>query len=463
MDTSVLIFLLFFLVIIGFIVSLIVLLKNRNSIKNEYLKLQAKYKDVIDLDEYKEKVKKETNEIIENKNEEVEKLDSEISNLKASYSEKHSYYEKLLHEINLYEETEEIFSYGLYKPHFDFDTSEKYKIEIQKVRDEEKSCIKNGVAAVCSEQWTVNGSKAEGTKQTKRYIKLMLRAFNGECDAMIADVRWNNASKMEERLSKSYEAINKMGETHSTEITKKYKDLKLKELRLSYEYQEKLHKEKEEQRLIREQMREEEKLQKEIEKKQKEVEKQQKEEAELQKKLKEAYEQGKQSEAEKYEKQINDLNQIIENSQRTISQAQQTKVGHVYIISNIGSFGQNVYKIGMTRRLEPMDRVDELGDASVPFSFDVHAMIKSDNAPALETSLHKHFENKRVNLINSRKEFFYVTLDEIEKFIKESNMDVEFTETAEAREFRESEAIRESQKKKQIKKEAENTEIPTSI
>ncbi len=212
-------------------------------------------------------------------------------------------------------------------------------------------------------------------------------------------------------------------------------------------------------------MREEEKVQKEIERKQKEVEKQQKEAAELEKKLQEAIGQAKQEEAEKYQTQIANLQQQIENSQRAISQAQQTKTGYVYIISNIGSFGENVYKIGMTRRLEPMDRIDELGSASVPFEFDVHAMIKSDNAPELENSLHKYFSAKRVNLVNPRKEFFFVTLEEIEKYAKENNINVEFTKIAEARSYRESEAIRNANQKKAAGFETQTlfSDIPDSI
>ena len=113
-----------------------------------------------------------------------------------------------------------------------------------------------------------------------------------------------------------------------------------------------------------------------------------------------------------------DLVEAHEKNQRAKSMAEQTRAGHVYIISNIGSFGENIYKIGMTRRLEPIDRVKELGDASVPFIFDVHAMIYSEDAPTLEKKLHKVFENKRVNLVNSRKEFFNITLDEVEEEVK---------------------------------------------
>jgi hypothetical protein len=121
--------------------------------------------------------------------------------------------------------------------------------------------------------------------------------------------------------------------------------------------------------------------------------------------------------------------------------AQQTKRGHVYVISNIGSFGDNIYKIGMTRRLEPTDRVKELGDASVPFQFDIHAMIYSEDAPALENALHRLFEKKSVNLVNFRKEFFRVTLDEIEKAIKENGFDAELIRTPEAAEYRETLAL----------------------
>ena len=113
------------------------------------------------------------------------------------------------------------------------------------------------------------------------------------------------------------------------------------------------------------------------------------------------------------------------------------KAGYVYIISNIGAFGENVYKIGMTRRLDPQDRVDELGDASVPFNFDVHAMIFSDDAPALEAALHRAFENRKLNMVNQRREFFNVTLDEIKEVIKENfDKTVEFIDVPDAEQYR---------------------------
>ena len=121
------------------------------------------------------------------------------------------------------------------------------------------------------------------------------------------------------------------------------------------------------------------------------------------------------------------------------------KAGYVYVISNIGAFGENVYKIGMTRRLDPQERVDELGDASVPFRFDVHAMIFSDDAPALETALHHAFEDKKLNMVNQRREFFNVTLDEIKKVVQENyDKTVEFVDIPDAEQYRISKKMREN-------------------
>ena len=133
------------------------------------------------------------------------------------------------------------------------------------------------------------------------------------------------------------------------------------------------------------------------------------------------------------------LKKVEADKENVLEREQNTRAGYVYVISNIGSFGDDVYKIGMTRRLEPMDRVKELGDASVPFEFDVHAMIFSEDAPALETILHNTFKNNQVNKVNPRKEFFKVKLDDIEKVVKENfNATVTFTKVAEAAQYRES-------------------------
>jgi hypothetical protein len=135
------------------------------------------------------------------------------------------------------------------------------------------------------------------------------------------------------------------------------------------------------------------------------------------------------------------LKEAEQKNQRALSMAQQTKTGHVYVISNIGSFGDDVYKIGLTRRLEPLDRIKELGDASVPFEFDVHALIASDDAPALERSLHRHFLALQINKVNPRKEFFRVPLRQIRTELESLGIQAGWTMAAEAAEYRESRAI----------------------
>jgi hypothetical protein len=281
---------------------------------------------------------------------------------------------------------------------------------------------------------------------TNNFLKLVLRAFNGECDAAVMKVKYNNIQTMENRINKCYEDLNKLSQTTNCEITSQFLDLKLRELWLTHEYQEMKFEEQEEQRIIRERMREEEKALREFEKAKQDAEKEERRYQEALEKARRELESATGKTQEKLQDQIEDLQKKLseaEANKRAISQAQQTKSGHVYIISNIGSFGENVYKIGMTRRLEPMDRVKELGDASVPFPFDVHAMISCQNAPELESHLHKYFDNRRMNKTNQRKEFFRISLEEILQSVQGldrergiSKSEVRFTKVAEASEYR---------------------------
>lgn len=277
---------------------------------------------------------------------------------------------------------------------------------------------------------------------TGRGIRLTARAFNNECDAAISNARWNNAEKMALRVEKAFDAINKLNESSAILISDRYLELKLMELRLTHEYREKKQQEKEEQGEIRRQMREEAQFQKELDITIKDEAKHQK----LLDKAKAEASKAIGSELERLNAKIVQLDDELQKAhakaERAKSMAEQTRIGHVYVISNAGSFGEHVYKIGMTRRLEPLDRVRELGDASVPFLFDVHAMICSDDAPALEKSIHRIFEQKRVNMVNNRREFFNVTLDQIKLEVKNLAPNAEFIETAEAREFRESLVIK---------------------
>jgi hypothetical protein len=416
--------------------------KERDVFKNDIDVIKNRYANIIDVD----KALAEKNSELKNLTLKTSNLQLEYqlksNDLKKEYTEKKDVYDEFLKELSILEESLENISYGLYKPHYSYDTSEAYKVQLEKIRDKQTVLLKGEKATYCATKWNIGGSEKEGEKMVKQISKLMLRAFNGECDAAVAKVSWSNIANMEARIDKAFEAINKLGATNHISIVDDYKKLKIDELRLEFEVQEKIYQEKEEQRRIKEQMREEEKALREIEKMQKQAED---DEAKYQKALEKAQadvEQATGKQLDALNAKIIELQRNLQNAsqqkQRAISQAQLTRSGHVYVISNIGSFGDNVYKIGMTRRLDPLDRVKELGDASVPFDFDVHAIIYSPDAPSLESSLHKQFDNKRLNRVNTKREFFQVTIDEIENAVRSFNLNIQMTKIAEAKEYRES-------------------------
>lgn len=404
-----------------------------------------RYKPIIEIEAEVEKQKKDFAELITLKNAEIKNLEDNFDNLSSDYQSALETYTNLRKEISLFENKLDLVEFGVYDPIYDFEKSEDYREEQKRVIELQKDMINSENAAICLTNWTIDGSEAKGRASTKRYIKLTLRAFNGECDALISKVKWNNINQMSERIKKSFETINKIGESQTVSIQPGYLELKLNELNLEYEYQLKKQKEKEELRAAQELMREEDKARREFEQAQKESEK---EELNYQKALEKARKEIEQATGDKHDKlqtQIDKLEQELKEAhdkkERAVSMAQQTKRGHVYVISNIGSFGEKVFKIGMTRRLEPEDRVKELGDASVPFQFDIHAMIFSEDAPTLENELHKTFTNQKVNMLNYRKEFFNVSIDEIEQKVKEIGIDAKFQKVPEAMEYRETLAI----------------------
>lgn len=396
----------------------------------------------------------EARSLVSNAENRVSSLEARIKELRSSYSEKKVIYDELEKAISIYREDAEFAEMGAFEPHFDFDTSEEFKESIRKNRSKQKDMlrVKSRDGAIwCGTDWTVHNSRAEGKKMTNRAINLTARAFNGECDAAIANCTFKNWSIMHDRIQASFDKINTLNEVNDVHISQKYLELKTKELDLVHSYKMKKQAEKEEQREIRAQMAEERKAQLEIERAIKEAEA---EEVRAQKALDKARKEMEaklakmtEEQAELYQTKIDALQDALTEAelkgQKALSMAQQTKRGHVYVISNIGSFGDDVFKIGMTRRLDPQDRVDELGSASVPFLFDVHAMIHSDDAPALENALHQHFDNQRTNMVNRRKEFFNVSLKDIKEAVyKIAGNDVDFVETVVAQHYYETLAIR---------------------
>ncbi|WP_201755244.1 DUF4041 domain-containing protein [Paenibacillus glycinis] len=339
-------------------------------------------------------------------------------------------------------------SFALYKTKYDLENSEEYKSRLEQIRNKQKDMIREGKAASGNQNWTVNNNVAEGRKMVNDMIKLLLRSFNNECDACVDGVKFNNIELSEKRINKSFETINKLGKIMNVLISPQYKKYKLEELHLAYEYQLKKQEEKETQKMLKEQMREEAKLQREIEEVRKTAEKEKKHYLNALDRAKKQFSDCEnEDEKQLLQSKINELQSQLVEIEKQIKEVDyreaNQRAGYVYIISNIGSFGNDIYKIGMTRRLDPYDRVSELGDASVPFNFDVHAMIFSNDAPRLETALHREFESRKVNAINSRREYFNVSLNEIEEVIKRNHDEtVEFIKTAAAEEYRETEKLR---------------------
>ncbi len=349
-------------------------------------------------------------------------------------------------ELDLAVDANEMQSYGFYNRVFDFETPQRYAQELDRNAEKQKQMIRNGSACICSTQWSVEGSLAKGEKMAKEQIKLMLRAFNGECDAASSKIKHNNFSTIKTRVEKAFDALNKLGQTKQIAISGEYLKLRVDELILLHEMSLTKEEEKERQKEIREQLKEEDRAIREFEEAKKKAER---DESVKEKALEEARrlladEHGKHNEHLEtlVAKLENELKDAIDRKAKAIARAQLTKSGHVYILSNVGTMGEGVYKIGMTRRFEPLERVKELGDASVPFPFDVHALIYSEDAPKLENALHRRFADRRLNLSNCRKEYFRVSLDEVREAVKVVFGEVTFRTDHEALQFRESEDIR---------------------
>lgn len=316
--------------------------------------------------------------------------------------------------------------------HFGFsNASEEYK----KAKDHSNQLIKDEKAAACDYVERVRKTTA---------CAFVVDAFNGKVDTAIAKVKGGeNFGKCRQAIKDAFAVVNVNGEAfRNARITEDYLQARLQELRWATVLLELKKREKQEQREIRERMREEAKAQAEFEKAKTQAAKEEKRLRAMHEKMQAALEAATDLQRSKYEAKLKELTEKLavaqDNAKRTQAMAELTKAGHVYIISNIGSFGENVFKIGMTRRLTPEDRISELSNASVPFPFDIHAMIYSENAPELENKLHEIFDRQRVNLVNPRKEFFRVALSKIEAEVEKLGLQVNFTLLARAEEYRES-------------------------
>jgi hypothetical protein len=306
--------------------------------------------------------------------------------------------------------------------------------ELAQIRAIIKSMIEQNKVAECD--------YVESYRKTTA-IEFVLDAFNGKVDTAMAKVKHDNYGKLLQSLKDAFRLVNHNGKAFkNARITNRYFEVILEQLKLAVTVHEIKKQDLQEQREIRDAIREEEKARRDFERARKEVEKEEKMLEKARKEIEEKLLKAADEDRAKFEQELEEIKQKLliaeEKGQRALSMAQQTKRGHVYIISNVGSFGENVFKIGLTRRLEPLDRVKELGDASVPFTFDVHAMIHSEDAPKLEKELHETFNSERVNKVNYRKEFFSIPINEIKAKVDTFKLETHWTMKAEALQYRES-------------------------
>lgn len=409
------------------------LLSNKERLRVAVENLKKEEQEVLELKANSDKISKD----LENK----QKI---LSDTDRAIADKTEHLNKILAKDDLYSRIDELVEYGHFEmPSYLYEVSQSFLEALKIVRNKQKQMISDKNAIT----YSTNNIISNFTNLNKQILtnasKLMMRTFNIECDYLMEKTTPSNFSKTLERIWKLASELEKLSPTLEIVFSDEYLELKLQECELMYQYKLKKQEEKEEQILLKEQMNEERKANAEYQKAIDDAKKEEEIYERLLNKAKMELEYATSEEKELKEKQIAELEARLKdaeaNSQRAVSMAQQTRRGYIYVISNIGSFGKDVYKIGMTRRLEPMDRINELGDASVPFKFDVHAIIYCEDAPNVEYQLHKYFTKSRLNAVNFRKEFFRVSLDEIKKALDETiKAEYEFKTTILAEEYYES-------------------------
>jgi hypothetical protein len=361
---------------------------------------------------------------------ESERLRSGLTKLRAEYAE----VSVLLVETR---ETAILQEVGIYQYRHPLDDALAYKARLAGLQAGIKDAVKAGNAVQGATNWTVNGSGREGTKMVREFSKLMLRAYNNEADNSVRSMKPFTLESSTARLRKAREAISRLGGTMNIRIVETYHRLRVEELELTADYLAKVAEEKERAREQRAQDREEEVARREYEREQERL---RKEYAHYEATAVTLGEQGDQDGAARAAAKVSEIADALEGINR---RAANMRAGHVYVISNVGAFGGNMVKIGMTRRLDPLDRVRELGDASVPFRYDVHAMIFSDDAVGLENYLHHRLAGHRVNLVNMRREFFRVSPADVRDILAGQDASiVTWVDEPERLEWRQSETAR---------------------
>lgn len=364
-------------------------------------------------------------------------IDQEVARLKQERDSVQAEVEALRGEVVTLTHARDFQEVGLFDYEHPAESSTQLATELETVRMKIKSAIRNKYATTSVDGFTFNNSVAQGTRFSNALAKLMLRAYNAEAENAIKTTKAGNLATAQARLSRAAEQIAKNGAMIQLQITDHFHHLRLQEIELAHRHLKAVQREKELEREHRAELREQRKAELELKKEQERLEK---EKAHYQATLATLRAKGDEEGVERLLAKLEDVDRAIHDVDY---RAANIRAGYVYVISNIGSFGPDVVKIGMTRRLDPMDRVRELGDASVPFRFDVHALFFADDAVSVENMLHKEFSHSRINQVNFRREYFQTTPEEVLEALKQHRVEVlEFTVDPEAEEFRESQSIR---------------------
>lgn len=323
---------------------------------------------------------------------------------------------------------------GIYRYRHPLTDAVSYEKELASIDEKIKAMVrKDGGAVLAATDWTVNGSATQGRAMVRDFSKLLLRAFNAETDNLVRGLKPYKLDAAIERITKVAEVIERLGRTMHIKISTPYFKVRVHELELTADFLQKKAEEKEAERVERERLREERKVRQEMEKERARLEK---ERQHFSNALETLVAKGDDVGAARLREQLSDVQRAIEDVDY---RAANIRAGYVYVISNLGSFGGEMIKIGMTRRLDPMDRIRELSDASVPFNFDIHALFFSKDAVGIESAMHERLAARRVNLVNQRREFFRATPLEAKTHLAQLAGELlQFQDIPEALEYRES-------------------------
>lgn len=310
-----------------------------------------------------------------------------------------------------------------YEPKYEFISSEDYILRLKNIKLQQENMVKNNQAYICDTQWTVGDSKRKGDKMINDILKLVELAFEERCKYAIKEVKYNNVDSLKKRINNTFTKYNNCGKTLQFKISEEYLQLKFIELDLQYELEDKKQQQSERDQELKKQNKEREA----IEKARQKAEEAEEREILHQQELDKVRQEIELTEGEKRQQlylKIQELErQVAEDrndKENALSESRRLKSGYIYIISNIGSLGRDVYRICITYRSKEDEYIKDM-NPTVPFKFDVHFKIFSEDALDTLQRLHQRFDDKKVNVVNSKRDFFKVSMDEIEQAVKEIN------------------------------------------